>query len=144
VNLTERFKVSSQEIVHETIEGEVVIVNLENGFYYSSDKLGCVVWKFVESGYTYGQILEVLSDKYPQNRLEIKESVARMIGELRDEGLIVSAQDGPAADRAVVDSPDVGEAEFVPPSLQKHKDMQDLLLVDPIHEVEDSGWPNRK
>ena len=144
MNLTERFKVSSQEIVHETIEGEVVIVNLENGFYYSSDKLGSVVWKFVESGYTYGQILDVLGDKYPQNRVEIKESVARMIGELRDEGLIVSAQDGPAADSTVVDSPDLFEAEFEPPSLQKHKDMKDLLLVDPIHEVEDSGWPNRK
>ena len=142
--MTERFKVSSQEIVHETIEGEVVIVNLENGFYYSSDKLGSVVWKFVESGCTYGQILEVLSAKYPQNRAEIEESVARMIGELRDEGLIVSAQDGPAADSAVVDSADMGEAEFEPPSLQKHKDMKDLLLVDPIHEVEDSGWPNRK
>jgi hypothetical protein len=25
--------------------------------------------------------------------------------------------------------------------LQKFTDMQDLLLLDPIHEVDESGWP---
>ncbi|MCA1554989.1 MAG: PqqD family protein, partial [Chloroflexi bacterium] len=32
---------------------------------------------------------------------------------------------------------------FEPPSLQRFTDMQDILLVDPIHEVDESGWPQR-
>ena len=35
-------------------------------------------------------------------------------------------------------------APFVAPVLQKHTDMQDLLLLDPIHEVDETGWPSLK
>jgi len=31
---------------------------------------------------------------------------------------------------------------FTKPELHKFTDMQDLLLFDPIHEVDESGWPN--
>jgi hypothetical protein len=33
---------------------------------------------------------------------------------------------------------------FSPPVLQKFSDMQELLLVDPIHEVKAEGWPLTK
>ena len=33
---------------------------------------------------------------------------------------------------------------FVPPSLHKYVDMQELLLLDPIHEVDETGWPSIK
>jgi hypothetical protein len=28
------------------------------------------------------------------------------------------------------------------PVLDKYTDMQELLLLDPIHEVDDAGWPH--
>ena|SRR6476660_8869681 len=34
-------------------------------------------------------------------------------------------------------------AAFVTPELHKYTDMQELLLVDPIHEVAEEGWPFR-
>ena len=33
---------------------------------------------------------------------------------------------------------------FVNPTLTKFTDMQDLLLLDPIHEVDEMGWPHPK
>jgi len=30
---------------------------------------------------------------------------------------------------------------YAPPVLETFSDMQDLLLLDPIHEVDDAGWP---
>jgi hypothetical protein len=39
---------------------------------------------------------------------------------------------------------DVLPAAFVAPVLHKHTDMQDLLLLDPIHEVDETGWPSVK
>ena len=32
---------------------------------------------------------------------------------------------------------------FVTPTLSRYTEMQDLLLLDPIHDVDDSGWPRR-
>ena len=31
---------------------------------------------------------------------------------------------------------------WVTPQLFEYSDLQDLILVDPIHDVEESGWPN--
>jgi len=33
---------------------------------------------------------------------------------------------------------------FEKPKLQKFTDMQDLLLLDPIHEVDEAGWPHTR
>jgi len=32
-------------------------------------------------------------------------------------------------------------AAFAPPELHTFNDMNDLLLIDPIHEVAETGWP---
>jgi hypothetical protein len=39
--------------------------------------------------------------------------------------------------------PPVAQAKrpFVIPSLQAYRDMQDMLSLDPIHDVEAAGWP---
>jgi hypothetical protein len=37
-----------------------------------------------------------------------------------------------------------GEVPFEPPILERFDDMQELLLLDPVHEVSDEeGWPAR-
>jgi hypothetical protein len=35
-----------------------------------------------------------------------------------------------------------GEIDFEPPKFAKYNDMQNLLLSDPIHDVDETGWPN--
>ena len=37
-----------------------------------------------------------------------------------------------------------GLPPFEPPTLSKYKDMQDMLLLDPVHDVEEAGWPEPK
>ena len=143
LNLSDRFETVGADIVHETIDGEAVIVNLKNGFYYSTDNVGRVIWGRITCGDAFGDILNALCASFPDHRDEIRTTTNRMIGELLSEGLIVLSQSAP--DHA--EGPDTAAEDdfnFAPPVLQKHKDMQDLLLVDPIHEVADSGWPNRK
>ena len=36
---------------------------------------------------------------------------------------------------------DINKIPFEEPKLEKYSDMEDLLLLDPIHDVEDEGWP---
>ena len=41
------------------------------------------------------------------------------------------------------DGPSDGlRAPFVAPELKRYADMQDLLLLDPVHDVDEKGWPN--
>jgi hypothetical protein len=139
---SDRFATAGLDVVHETIDGEVVIVNLKNGYYYSADHTGRVIWSMVANGGTYGEILDLLNGNYPEHTDQIRASTDSFIDELLAEKLIIHSQNVSGDSMAQDKSIDRG-SDFAPPVLQRHKDMQDLLLVDPIHEVEDAGWPNR-
>jgi hypothetical protein len=70
------------------------------------------------------------------------------LDKLVSEELIV-AIDSPTNDDAqaanVISGELVDKPRFEQPVLEKFTDMEDLLLLDPIHEVNlQSGWPNQK
>jgi hypothetical protein len=74
--------------------------------------------------------------------------VQRFLDTLSAEGLIES-RDGDAAGESVAaaaaggdENGDRPKAPFAEPALEKHTDMQDLILLDPVHEVDARGWPH--
>ena len=74
----------------------------------------------------------------------VSAELRRFVAELESERLIVSEADAtPDPQVAGAQLPNAARGPFVPPSIQRYSDMQDLLLVDPIHEVDPTGWPAR-
>lgn len=137
-----QYRVNAPTVTHETIDEESVIVNLGTGNYYSLQGSGAEIWALVERNLSVSSILQCLVLRYQINRQEIEENVLRLLGQLEDEGLIVAGMERPAGTPREIKSA-VGVA-FEPPVLQKFTDMQELLLLDPIHEVDSAGWPHRK
>lgn len=140
------FKINTTAIAHETIDGEVVMVNLNNGSYYSLDKVGAVIWNFIDKGMSAKQITDLIKIQYSGDSLEIESSVSELLTELQKEELIL------LSNTVKGDLPDNGHSkgsleiekkDFEKPVLQKFTDMQDLLLLDPIHDVDEMGWPKK-
>jgi hypothetical protein len=147
---TERFRVNKPKVINEIIDGEAIIVNLDNGNYYSTDKVGALIWGFLENGLAKQQIVDVLAQEYSGCRDAIAEGVSQMITQMQHEGLVVPDQDceqsgnGPIG-QSHPQEPTLQNGEkpsFEVPVLHKYNDMQDLLLLDPIHDVDETGWPN--
>lgn len=137
------FRVNSPKYIHETIEDEVVVANLDEGFYYSIEKIGVLIWNAIDTGTSVSQISETLSLHYGSEDSEIEKAVKEFLAELEQEGLIIvdpSKEDGNDS-RTLFESDNL-PASFEKPTFQKFTDMQQLLLLDPIHEVEETGWPN--
>jgi len=138
----------NKNIAHEIIDGEAIIVNLENGNYYSLDKTGAELWDFVEKGLDTLEIIEELAQHYEGNRAEIETSVSQLLADMEKEGLITINQvtkgkknrEIPAHSEA--DVKNGKKPLFESPTLQKYTDMQAMLWLDPIHEVDETGWPN--
>jgi hypothetical protein len=66
-----------------------------------------------------------------------------LLGKLAEEELV---EPGPAEGEAEAPNaaPTGEKLPFKAPELQKYTDMQDFLLVDPIHETDEAGWlPNQ-
>lgn len=142
-------KINSSRIVHETIDGETVILNLDTGNYYSLLGTGMRIWSFIESGAGVQDIIEKMKSDYVEDGTAIGEAVQKFISELCNEGLAGPETDGgggafqwPVEKEKNMPAEDGQRQAFVPPVLNRYSDMQDLLLLDPIHDVDDdAGWP---
>ncbi len=141
-------RINSPSVVQDTIDGEVVIVNLKSGSYYSLDGVGADIWSFLEQGNTVDQIVERMARKYDGSRSDIQKGVNTLVTELQGEELVVPARTKASlvSGEAKTEQSPTGSPRprFLNPKLQKYTDMQDLLLLDPIHDVDDKGWPTIK
>lgn len=146
MNSPVRFRVNSPKVVHETIDNEVVIIHFDSGNYYSLDGVGADIWSCVETGSTVSEIVEAITHRYEDSRAVMESAVNQLIAELQQEDLIAcdeaNESDGVRGleVRAEVGS-ETERPRFEVPVLYKYTDMQDLLLLDPIHEVDEAGWP---
>lgn len=143
-----RFRVNSPKVIHETIDGEAVIVNLDSGNYYSLDKVGAKIWNLIEEKVSIGGIIEIIANRYDAKKEEIVKAVNHLINELQQESLVVAdgSEKSVNEESRLQDATESSEklTGFEEPMLFKYTDMQDLLLLDPIHDVDETGWPHLK
>jgi Coenzyme PQQ synthesis protein D (PqqD) len=139
----DRFEVSRPEVVGSVVDGEVVAINLDTGSYYNIAGAGTDVWVAVEQPASAEEVTARLACRYEAPVDEIAAAVTRFMQELRAEGLIRPAEaDGTGAEPSAGDLLADGRGAFSPPVLEKFTDMEDLLLVDPVHDVSERGWPH--
>ena len=137
-----QFKINSK-IAHDTIDGEAVIVNFDSGIYYSFDKVGVFIWELLEKGTLKEEIPKILRQHYDGDNTEIESSANDFVAELEKEGLILSDESGKVIQTFKEDTT-AEKIKFEKPVLQRYTDMQELLLLDPIDDVDERGWPNQK
>ena len=140
-----RLRQASERVVHETAGGEVVLIHLETGNYYSLRGAGAYVWALLEAGGDAQAITDAVTARYDADPAVIHASVTEILHRLVREGLV--AEDGIEHARAgTVENvaPHEAGTPFEPPILERYTDMQDYLLVDPIHDVDGGAWPARE
>jgi len=134
------YRINDSEAIAESVHGELLIINLRDGTYYSSDGTGDQIWALLVAHAALGDIADWLGARYRADTSEMRRAVLAFVEELEREKLIVPH----SGDARPVAAPEVGgDAEFAAPVLQKYTDYQELLRLDPIHEVDHSaGWPH--
>lgn len=137
-----RFQINEPNISSEEIDGEVIIVNLINGNYYSAQDLGAYVWGKISQGESLENIQTSLCQRFMENETTIRDQLSAFFDKLENEELIVRANDSYETSSTLIDAP--MPEQYAGPKLNCYSDMKDLLLLDPIHEVEDDGWPKKK
>jgi hypothetical protein len=139
----QRFRINTPTVTHETIDGEAVIINLDSGNYYSLVEAGSFIWALVEKGASANEVQDLLQQTYQGDAADIDRGVQQLLAQLQQENLIVPVDGSAAVDLTEVmpSSNGHGKPSFNAPLLNKFSDMQELLLLDPIHDVDEAGWP---
>ena len=131
-DLNVSYAVANPDIAFESFDGEVVVVDLRNGKYYSFSDSGSILWE----GLAAGTVPADLISNTPFG-MEIPTFLARLC----EAGLLAVA---PGAARSPLDAALTARlsAAVEAPDVTVFDDMADLFVADPIHDVEEpEGWP---
>ena len=135
-----RFQINTPAVVSEEIDGEVVIINLETGNYYSLRDSSVALWKLLQCGVGVEEATRILVEPTGADPGLLHEEVVFFIEELQAEALVVeSGEQTPPPSLPPLD----GHLQPGSLRLERHDEMQEMLLYDPIHDVDKTGWPNR-
>jgi coenzyme PQQ synthesis protein D (PqqD) len=130
------FEINGPSVVAETIDGEVVIVNLDSGSYYSIRGIGAIIWGALVDGHGRDKIEEQLNRAQGAGRRVFMLDLGTFVEQLLAEKLLrLSDGGGP------VSALTIPPGDYSQPELEKFSDMEALLLLDPIHDVDEKGWP---
>lgn len=137
VRTDSRFTINSRRVIHEVVDGEVIVIQLETGSYYSLSGLGADAWPLLISGRSPAETGKALAVEHEV----AAEQLCELVDELVAEQVLKPLADGEGPVAIVATPPRGPVPSFEPPRLEKYSDMQDYLLIDPIHEVDEPGWP---
>ncbi|MEM6942503.1 MAG: PqqD family protein [Pseudomonadota bacterium] len=133
------YSFNSENFAYEVFPDEVVVLDVIDGAYYSLGGSTPVIWSSLISGHALGAISKALAGSLHVTEEVAAQQLDELAGRLRAENILAEGE--PAATAPMLEATVGG---FVPFSFEKHVDMQDLLTLDPIHDVDrESGWPNR-
>jgi hypothetical protein len=137
-------RILDAHVAHERLDDEVVVINLDSGAYYALDGASADCWTLLAANTPVDAAAFVLAERYATGYEAVASDVQRLAEDLVDEGLAAwdPVATPPADAVALLPSGTPGAA---PPyealRAEKYDDMEELLLLDPIHEVDAAGWP---
>ena len=84
-----QYCIDQEKIVWRNIEQEVIILNLDSGFYYGLNKTAALVWTRLTEKKTSDEISQELAKEYGLTLKKAKEDVLNAIQEFTKESLVL-------------------------------------------------------
>jgi hypothetical protein len=126
-------------VKHDRLDDEVMVIDLKSGAYFAFIGAAADAWSLLAAGQEPEAVAARLAERYDVAPETAGGDVRAFAGQLVAEGLL---EDGPAARTDVADlGGPPGDTTYTAPAIEKYDDLADLLLLDPIHEVDGLGWP---
>ena len=110
------YTIDALEVISEIFDGEAVVIHMKTGAYYSFPPEATALWEQLTAGVAIGDLTN------QENRSEILAWLAaEELIDLTDSALTTRSPD---------------ESETGPLGITKFTDMADMLLADPIHDID--------
>ena len=85
---TEMYPKHCEGVIYRDIEGEAVVLNLDNGFYYSLNQLGTEIWELSDGTVSIQEIIQRVCEEYEVTYEQARDDVLELMEDLVREGLV--------------------------------------------------------
>ena len=135
VNRSGRYSINAPDVVAEDFDGEMVILNLGNGHYFSLRGIASQIWSLLIAGREPQSILTSIQTRRP----ELVDASSEFLGRVIELSLVRPRADGADGPIGPIDETWSGDS----PRIEVFEDLAELIYGDPIHEFdEQTGWPH--
>lgn len=134
-----RFIVNQPRFVDETIGGEALVMDMVRGSYYSCLGTAAAAWNALKAGATAEEIAPRLGDTGADGD-QVDRDLEAFVADLLTNELLVPRPEGNEPDAAALAAVE-WPAAYEAPVLERYTDLADLILLDPVHDVSEDGWP---
>jgi hypothetical protein len=131
------FCIKSPPTVMEIIDGEAIMINGEKGTYYNLSPNATLILESILSGYSLEEI-----SSFNHFESDVLHHIEKIIYRLIDEDILAETN---------IKGKKIALSKFVLQNVEEeitltvYDDMQDMLILDPIHEADEVvGWPKKK
>jgi hypothetical protein len=132
-----RYKLDTKALTFEKFDDELIVINLARGTYSSLTGSAPALFDLLAEARSAADIARVFGfdpDKSPERVAEISAFLTL----LADNGLVGNVADGPSLPLPAI------PLAWSEPAIEVFHDLSDLMLLDPIHEVDaEAGWPTK-
>ena len=125
-----RIEMNSGDVAAKEIDGEILVMNVANGMYYSLDGVSAVAWRLLAAGHSLDQAAVALAGAYGVDESLTLADVTDLAVHLVDEGLVKVSTSGGYTDRPMIEAAEE-HTSYSAPRLTAYSDMADLLALDP-------------
>ncbi|MFA5649123.1 MAG: PqqD family protein [Bacteroidales bacterium] len=129
--LNHSYQLAHPDIVFERFDEDLVVLNLRSGQYFGFNNAGTLIWNALSSGVKASTIIEA-GVKADSLETFLSALIAHEL--LIEAASVQTALDGALA-TLLAQTLEI-------PSIEIYDDLADLIMADPIHDVDaDAGWP---
>ena len=132
--------VQPEWVMSEILDGEAVIVDLRTGRYHGAQGVAATAWSVLGRVADLGTIVREVSVVHAPVPIDVEVRISAFIDQLLAAELIVEVA-GSAVSPTAESARSVSPSPWNDPVLESHNDLEDLLLLDPVHDVGADGWP---
>ncbi len=77
-----------EHVAWSNIDDEAILLNLENGFYYTLNEVGCDAWQLLDGKRTLRELGFELCHIYDVDQQQIEQDLYHIFQEMQQEALI--------------------------------------------------------
>jgi hypothetical protein len=138
------WRVREESVSMERLDGETILINFDTGQYFSFQGSSADVLWLVQSGVDATYWPEVLQDAFPGLQWDetVETEVRSFLNGLVEVGVIEATTESGGPGDPLPE--DYLRGAWSAPSVFANDDLADLLVIDPIHDTSEDGWPQSR